>query len=377
MTSIRGKIVLVVLVAAATAVGLLAWNAAMYSSCAHSDDLRPVPNLEGLESERADRTPRWSGNGETIVVNLGGSLRGVSAAGDGVFEISGVADRNIYSPSLSTNGLLVYQVGFQDKPEYPRYERYIGISDIEAPGDKPAIVKVDDQCNPIYPALSDDGAQYAFILKPDCRDTPTDRMLALGATGDRTIEYYPISDGIEGKVVWSNDGRTVAFAGGTGLSVFSESEGERSLVKTRVRISLPAWSLDGSSLYYVKRNLGDSANSMLYSISPDGSGQRLIADIGNIKVREVQLSPDGSRLLLDAAYIIDVGGGNLVELEKDFWQDNDKTKGESYCYPCATRHASWSPDNRRIAVYVEQSAAHPTLSILAADGSHVQTLPLQ
>ena len=65
----------------------------------------PIPNYEAAAGD-ANRTPQWSADGQSIVVNLGYRIYRVSADGRRLTRLPEQADAGQFSPSLSPEGHL-------------------------------------------------------------------------------------------------------------------------------------------------------------------------------------------------------------------------------------------------------------------------------
>ena len=136
-------------------------------------------------------------------------------------------------------------------------------------------------------------------------------------------------------------------------------------------ISAFRWSPDGEHLAFVAR-VKDSI--YLYTVRPDGSGLRQMADPQLMGVGDagyVSWSPDGSHILFSVyqreyqytekghrgrLYVVGVDGTELRELAEVF-------------------HGTWSPDGSMIAsVDFKPDGSHAALFIMALDGSDKRVL---
>lgn len=372
----------------------------------------PEPSLDVNcnEFQYADRTPRWSADGQVIVVNPGERLLGVNLNGGEPFVIRGNTGERQYSPSLSRDGRVAYQIGFENRVS-DTYERHTAIADLS--GSEVEFVAQERHCSSIYPVWSPDGKRLAFITEPI--SSREGRWLsivdAVGPTARHSIP--PGFQKFSNKPVWSNNGKHIAFlesdgAGnrfpddsriristisrdGTDVRVLAETwvasrepPGRNALRRKIVSVpartlvpslapllSLPAWSKDDDGLYFVMgEQLPDGSwESSLYSVGSDGANERMIASLGDFMVSEVKLSPDGSMLLLDGSHVVNVDGTGLRGFQSD--------------YGSPPGYASWSPDGSRIAVLRDTRFLEPKtatwvdgweLYTIAPDDSGFRTL---
>ena len=281
-------------------------------------------------------------------------------------------------------------MAYETRPSGSREQR-IALTDLL--GSELEVFPQEKQHYAIHPVWPRDGKHLAFITYTSpASASPEGRWLTIvdGAGSGETHSIPLDSEGVLYKPVWSNDGNHIAFLesfrtgdpspyqyryrlrtisrDGTDARIFT---GTLADFKT-VGASLPAWSLEDDRLYFIKRNRHEqlpsgSWNSSLYSVGSDGANEDMIADLGDVTVDEVKLSPDGSMLLLDGAYVVNVDGTGLKSLSKDF--------GVSPGY------ASWSPDGSRIAVFTGTDYVRygylvvgGRLYIMGPDGSDVLTL---
>ena len=369
------------------------------------------------EFQYADRTPRWSADGQVIVVNPGERLLGVNLNGGEPFVIRGNTGERQYSPSLSPDGRVAYQIGFENRVS-DTYERHTAIANLT--GSEVEFLAQERHRSSIYPVWSPDGKRLAFITEPI--SSREGRWLSIVDTVGPTARHSipPGFQKFSNKPVWSNNGKHIAFLesdetgnrfpddsriristismDGTDVRVLAEtwvasreppgrdalrgkfvSVPARTLVPSLAPLlSLPAWSPDDNDLYFVMgEQLPDGSwESSLYSVGSDGANERMIASLGDIRlgdirlgelwVKEVKLSPDGSMLLLDGSHVVNVDGTGLRGFQRD--------------YGAPPGYASWSPDGSRIAVFTGRTyyGSHErvdrgTLYTMAPDGSDVRT----
>ena len=334
-------------------------------------------------SQLADRTPQWSSDGQRIVVNVEDRIVGVNVNGGEPLDIRG---RKQYSPSLSRDG----RVAYETRPSGGREQR-IALTD--PPGSELEVLPREKHHYAVHPVWSRDGKHLAFITYTSPASTlPEGRWLTIvDATGSGETHPIPLdSKSVLHKPVWSNDGNHIALLesyatgnpspyqyryrlrtisrDGKDVRIFT---GTLADFKT-VGVSLPTWSLGDDRLYFIKRNRHEQLpsglwNSSLYSVGSDGTNENMIADLGDITVGEIKLSPDGSMLLLGGSYVVNVRGAGLMSFLTDF----GVTPG----------YASWSPDGSKIAVFTGEGYLKygyvgdgGRLYTMVPDGSDVRTL---
>lgn len=153
-------------------------------------------------------------------------------------------------------------------------------------------------------------------------------------TGLRRLVAGPTSD-----VVWSPDGRRIAYMGPGGIYVArSDGHGRRRILGAR--FSLPAWAPDGRELAVV-------GPRGVYRVRPDGSLLRQVPR--SVSLTEPAWSPDGHRLVCETATTaiasVDVRDGSRRLIARGF-------------------EPAWSPDGEFVAFQSEGM-----LWVVRADGS--------
>ena len=135
-----------------------------------------------------------------------------------------------------------------------------------------------------------------------------------------------------------------------------------------------AWSPDGSTIAYARRNPDPSSNEAfnpeIWLMNPDGSNQRRLTDNGTAcgaaSSRHPVWSPDGTRIAFYAhgatcgrvnIWVMNADGSNQVQL-------TNMTTGAAF-------DPAWSPDGRLIAfARVSGSTDQPDIWVMNADGSN-------
>ena len=342
-------------------------------------------------TQSADRTPRWSSDGETIAVNMGDSIYAVSTDGDEFWRIpkkkSADSKYGEYSPSLSPDGRVAYRlyleensIGFfelitDDEGNYIESAKLDG-SDVKRVAYTGKL--------PSNPVFSPDGSRIAFFT--------SEHGLTTAKSNGSNVRYS--NSPVHGsEATWSIDGQRIAMLvysetkrthavktvrwDGTDVRTVIEFEGEEPMI-----LSLD-WSPDNETIYFTRREQIDEMSFLtrLYSVNSNSSDLRIIPEVVDTSIFAV--SPDGSELLFvkrGGVYVMNKDGTNLRNLTSGYDFTNDRVfisySGNVLISPY---YALWSPDSSRIAVFYLGS--YPiidgrvvVLFTMARDGSDIRAL---
>lgn len=293
-------------------------------------------------SSSADRTPQWSADGQTIVVNIGNAIYGVDASGAELWRIPEGRNDHQFSPSISPDGQVAYMnyeyrgEGFDGRFRGEKHPRHIERANVDGQEVKRLSSLGELTAAPVW---SPDGERIAHAHGGE--------VVIISADGREEERFTgPLEGWVTTTPVWSNDGQHLAVLWtqyrdhlqmitvvglGTGeQEVAAQVEGDRA------GLSLPDWSPDDKRVYFSKRGRGKSAPSVLHSVNTDGSDAQAIAHLGEEHtVTRLELSPDGTRLLFTT------DRGNLYLANRDGTGVRNIAGG-----PLA---AAWSPDGGHIA----------------------------
>jgi TolB protein len=124
----------------------------------------------------------------------------------------------------------------------------------------------------------------------------------------------------------------------------ADGSGDQQLTKDDVQDFWPAWSPDGKRIAFLRQRASDSPYYDLYLINPDGTGLRLLKDFVADEEPIIpdgftgfDWSPDGTMIVLDGLYVLDVATaqGSYLLGPPDAWWDGIQP--------------AWSPDGTMIA----------------------------
>lgn len=204
-------------------------------------------------------------------------------------------------------------------------------------------------CAVSQPAWSRDGRRLAFVRGRPGRPHTSGRMsvFVVSSAGGRARRLAGCGGcgGQWGALLgWSPDGRWIAFsrdAGPTGeeaLWVVATAGGRpHRLTDCRPERCAdvdPVWSPDGRLLLF--RRIARGSSRGLYTVRPDGSGPKKIADGA-----DPQWSPDGHRIAFD-------GDGGIAVANADGSEAHLLVAETSATGPGVP---SWSPDGRKLAFF--------------------------
>lgn len=145
-------------------------------------DYREADLIEN--SVGAVRTPRWTSDGQAIVVNIGNAIYGVSADGNDLWRIPKRRNGHQHSPTLGHNGRIAY-LQYRPYGSFGRLPRY-DIETVDLNGDQVEhIAYVGRKLH--HPIISPDGAFVAFGATSDTGES------VIRVVSNRDISSFDIS----------------------------------------------------------------------------------------------------------------------------------------------------------------------------------------
>ena len=350
-------------------------------------------NYHALQ-RNTDRTPQWSADGQTIVVNLGDEIYGASVDGNRIWRVAYKDTEHnrsgVFAPSLSVNGevayLKYYKVeGWLTNPDGYYHIEMIDINEVNATEPNRLFSEARRSGAPKW---SPNGSRLAFstdgtltiMTKPELE--PSSDLLSIltfwrkdEARGK--YDTLPIP-GKGWRIFWSNDSQRIAFieqwpsrivsmqwdGADEKIAMEQKSRGDEFRPALFEPTSL-AWSPTDARIYFVYYELIDGADAgyvpSIRSVRPDGSDERIIATWWEgFRVKGLKLSPDGSQLLFTTYRSPKDSGIRLSDEEPEelYLMNTDGSDAKKVFEPVddfyrdrTAIYASWSPDGSRIAVH--------------------------
>ena len=167
---------------------------------------------------------------------------------------------------------------------------------------------------------------------------------------DSTEFAYPVIDG-DNYVIYTTD---TNVAGGSPLTTLPFA-------------FAPRYSPDGNKVFFLGSTDGETI--YLYSINSDGTNQTAIQELPVGSPLDLQVSPDGSKVLYQVEggpdvdmYVLNTDGSNIVQIPEDGSVESDFVP------------TSWSPDSSKL-VYVRDGVNDDTdIFTINADGTGLTNL---
>jgi Tol biopolymer transport system component len=204
------------------------------------------------------------------------------------------------------------------------------------------------RCCNSTPAWSHDGTRLVWIYHGNLWTVRAD------GTGDRQLVA-----GVSPPRASLDDSRRPSWSPDDSRLVFEDAQGQRGVYRVDATGgglrhlasgTAPAWSPDGTRIAFVR-------GTGVYSIAPDGGGERKLTTVERATAGPLSWSPDSTRIAV-------ARGGDIYSVRADGAGETRLTAGTG-----PEAHPSWSADGARIA-YTDGS----TIAVVNADGTRATRL---
>ena len=328
----------------------------------------------------------WTGDGSHLVFDQYDTLWATDIEGSSMWMVADVGSNyDIYSDSGGDSSLYGFyadvspdgsQIVYSscefllDSPQGSRYTEGYELVMINIDGTGKTRLTNNRHLDH-YPAWSPDGEHIAFVkhegyepaFYPQIHERRKQVRLATRSCERPGIPLLPTNDVALYPPVWSPDSQTLAYIVNEGdytpeLVVWTVAVFDRMKRRIGETISPPTWSPDGEELAYVSV---EGEEVVVYAARPDGTGQREIWR-GAGEYGQAHWPPDGSEILVvtDQAYLVSADGSEQRIL----------------AHTNPIRHAAWSPDGSRIALYDSGMGFYDPsrISTVSRDGTDLRVL---
>jgi hypothetical protein len=247
----------------------------------------------------------------------------------------------------------------------------------------------------ITASLSSDGGAVAYTALPVDTADPAPNVPAIAGVVDANGDVTVLANDIDLVVppVWSPDSGAIVVRKNTpceaaGLScdeypagffelILLGRDGARSIITSwRSASAFPiGFSLDGNQFYFATLN---ASGTDLYRVSPDGSGEALVAHLSDEIARDWQLSPDGASLAYSAAEsgaqpmvvarVVDLATGTISDaLVTDSLEAGPSSTGVAR----GEFNPAWQPDGDLTVAAMNLDGGSTAVSV-GDDGRHIE-----
>ena len=328
----------------------------------------------------------WTGDGSHLVFDQYDTLWATDIEGSSMWMVADVGSNyDIYSDSGGDSSLYGFyadvspdgsQIVYSscefllDSPQGSRYTEGYELVMINIDGTGKTRLTNNRHLDH-YPAWSPDGEHIAFVkhegyepaFYPQIHERRKQVRLATRSSERPGIPLLPTNDVALYPPVWSPDSQTLAYIVNEGeftpeLVVWTVAVFDKRKTRIGETISPPTWSPNGEELAYVSV---EGEEVVVYAARPDGTGQREIWR-GAGEYGQAHWPPDGSEILVvtDQAYLVSADGSEQRIL--------------AHANPI--RHAAWSPDGSRIALYDSGMGIYDPsrISTVSRDGTDLRVL---
>ena len=352
-------------------------------------------------SEGAVRTPRWSSDGQSIVVNIDTAIYGVGVDGKHLWNIPSRRNGNQYSPTLALDDQVAYLRFVPRKWPRLRWRYHIATARIDGGGAKSLdSFYVLGGWDPTIPTLSPDGSSIAYLAEThndDRRDYKrVIRIMAIDGNGSHDVDLLYDRETPTQEIVWSNNSETILVHYDYPihqLEMINVFNGDREVIveSDTDQIFSKAWSSDGRRVYVSQRNHDTDVYS-LFSTAKDGTDKRIIVELEPYwSIVDIRPSPNRETIMFTSFRFPSDRGSPIVQDKLIYLIDKNKAnprviinhvgKGTS-ATPRFTRiwaawssiWTSWSPTGERIAAYNDDPNAEIVLYTMSPDGSDAKIL---
>ena len=338
---------------------------------------------------------KWSAAGEQVLFSLGPDVYTVGADGTGLRKVGDGATGGKAGPNASLDvspdgQRMVYSACYgRTGANSDRYEYELALVDLES-GETRRLTRNSVFDN--YPAWSPDGERIAFLRSSVSGDDQADHLNVYTMAVDGSDLHREAEGAVHSPPQWSPDGERIAFVRFEARyrmepAIYTVEVGSGAPQRLTEAVSGPTWSPDGERIAFAKV-FGDEV--ALFTIAADGTEARFLATIEGWEaqfrsrsepdpakawIREVSWSPDESKILVlmnEGAY----PGIQIIAAE-----DGGAVRVHPYRPGGSIGDAAWSPDGTRLAMvgnFGSERLNHPAKAIavltMGIDGRDLRLL---